>query len=179
MTAPNKFSIRRIRDYAKAFDLSAICIDTDGRAHLSTSPSGFSFIAWASTNDALRIARWINQPRHSGKPPPSIEAAARARNVTIISHDELVRSATEAASAIDRAMLAAQRLGALTPINAGFAQHALHANGQRGLSYSRTIARVRILMFEAVARSEPLPLIPDVVRMVLLQRAESEGNCGP
>jgi len=174
MTAPDKFSIYRIREYAKALDLAAICIDAEGRAHLAKSsaarPSSFSAIAWTSANDALRIARRINRPRQGGGTPnPSIEAAATACHIALISHDELVRRATEAASAIDQALIAAQRVGALT---GAFAQQRVHAKDHRVPSYRRTIAQVRMLLFQATARSRPLPSIPDLVRTVLSQSAE-------
>jgi hypothetical protein len=172
MTAPNKFSIYRIREYAKALDLEAICIDAEGRAHLAKSsparPSSFNAIAWTSANDALRIARWINRQGVNNQ-HPSIEAAATACHVALINHDELVRGATEAAAAIDQALLAAQRDGALT---GAFAQQREHAKGHRLPSYRRTIAGVRMLLFQATARSEPLPSIPDVVSTVLAQSAE-------
>ena len=174
MTAPNKFSIHSVGEYANALDLAAICIDAEGRAHLAKSsaarPNSFSAIAWTSANDALRIARWINRPRQGRSTPRlSIEAAATACYIGIISHDELVRRAMEAASAIDQALLAAQRGGALT---GAFAQQRAHANGQRAPSYRRTIARVRMLLFQAAARSEPLPSIPDMLPTLLPQSAE-------
>jgi hypothetical protein len=94
-----------VRDYLRAFDLTAIAVMRDGRTSAMPNPVGASAAWWVQGSKAEPVMRAAR--RHRG----DIPTAARALGVALTEHATVLSRAKAAVAKIEAGMAWAQRTG--------------------------------------------------------------------
>ena len=122
-----------VRDYLRAFDLTAIAVTANGRIRALRNPAGAEAAEWCVARDASSVTRIVR--KHCG----NIPAAARALGVALTDHATVPARATAALAGIEARMASAQRTGVLHEFNQEYRRRRLEAQrqGERFMSYAR------------------------------------------
>jgi hypothetical protein len=100
-----------VRDYLRAFDLTAIAVMCDGRIRATPNPVGAAGAWWCEAVKADPVIRAAR--RHGG----DIPAAARVFGVAITDHATVLARAKAGLARIEAGMAWAQRTGVLHEFN--------------------------------------------------------------
>jgi hypothetical protein len=147
-----------VRDYLRAFDLTAIAVTANGRIKATRNPAGAEAAGWCVARDAssvIRVAR---------KRGDHIPAAARALGVTLTDHATVLARAKAAVAKIEAGMAWAQRTGVLHEFNQEYRRRRLEAQrrGERFMSYGQAMARLRCAITKVAAGGAPVAIVPEV-----------------
>ena len=137
-------------DYLAAFDLRAICVSR-GRVYVSHTPREADAAWWAKADDADRIA--------AAASAGDVPAAAARLGLVATPHCVVVKRVAERVSVIDQEVAAAIDSGTLQRFNQTYRERRLAAkrNGQKFISYSEALRKLRKVIAKSVANGGEIP----------------------
>jgi hypothetical protein len=141
---------RAARNYLDAFDVVAVVVAPDGRARVTCDPASLrnvAEVAWASPDDARRLARRINGSRR--KAEIRLSEAAADLNITVTSHDALIARVNAAIARVDAVLDQARADGLLHFLNRPYRTARLA--GEPVPSYRIVFGRLRAVTFRRIA----------------------------
>jgi hypothetical protein len=144
-----------VRDYLRAFDLTAIEVRRDGRIIRTRNPAGADVAWWCEARDVGRLMRAAKDG--------DVPSAAAALGITITEHATVVERAKGAVARIEERVAQAQRTGALAAFNSEYRRRRLEAarDGRRFMTYRQARARLRKALGK-VAAGEPVAIVREV-----------------
>jgi hypothetical protein len=110
-----------VRDYLRAFDLTAFAVWAEGRISATRDPAGAETAWWC---EAAKAAPVIRQARRHNV---DIPAGARALGVELTDHATVLARANAAVARIEAGMAWAQRTGVLHEFNQEYCRRRLEA----------------------------------------------------
>ena len=134
-------------DYLAAFDLRCICVTSSGRVYTAKNPTvGAAGVWWTKSEDADRVAAlaWSTG---------DVPSAASQLRIALTPHETVCRRIGERVNKIDEEISKAIDRGVLKKFNSQYRQRRLQArqNGQRFMSYSEALRRLRKVVADSVA----------------------------
>jgi hypothetical protein len=113
-----------VRDYFRAFDVTAIALMRDGGITAKRDPAGAATAWWCETVKARAV------PRLARKGGGDIPAAARALGVALTDHATVLGGAKAVVANIKAGMAWARRTGVLHEFNQEYRRRRLEAQGR-------------------------------------------------
>lgn len=144
---------RGVRDYLKAFDLTAICRYRDGRLGVSRDPRGAAAAWWCPASEAGRLIREAG--KHDGDIVAAARELAREREIALTEHAAVLARAEAASGRLSGSLEQLRVSGGLQFFNSEYARRRREAQaaGRWFMPYNVALARLRaVLAREAASR---------------------------